>query len=803
MTIAYTKLKGTLSRVNGTKVVTLENGNKSKELKTTTRWRHQEYYETTDLQSLVNTTNQAIAILVGKCNPPLVAIDADSAHTRDILLQVLKTLPAHAQPLLLATSNKVQHGKDGAHLIYIDNGDNNELYSALGIKDNSKKLGVDLDIIRGDNLLFLAGEANSLKAKPQLNINSTSSIPDIIQIVLKGLTPQIQLNTVTTPSQYEYETQYNDNQLAILFEDYLSNTKKRPELLNSFLQLRTAKDQRSLFTNPDQLTPQTYTGKPHTLLLGLSLSLRNDIGITKDLHRAIIAHINTLLPHSKDLTALHLELLTPDTKEPYPYKEDWKQMTASLKNKRNHILNIYAVSVSSETKVKGIKYLIHNSHNNEITAFKDLTALKNELVSDTGIPASRISKIQPRIDTIALIERPNKPFGLLPKQNSRPDFNIYQRTMIQEVFYNPTHHQENRKYPTTIIALLEAQFGQDKVHKLLLPFLKHKLITREPTALIFALMGPPYSFKTGFFEGILRPLFSAQRYLKTNGDILTEKYNEFLIDLDILAIDEFHHLQGTPLLKPVVQELNKFGSEFHEGIRRMYSSVSKGEEIPQEVTPFIAMNRVVPPVTEIVGERRLVVGYADRTASQALDISDEKIKQRVKAEIVDFAYYLATEPPQITYEDYNLNTAWKKVDNHYYRFMNEGISIVKRLALAIGSTRDIPDLTKLKELISPAKLETCIFELQRSNRGSKYRLRLWASKAGDIRSDVPALLDSFESNYSDIGRDLQKLLTNNERVYMYTSRYRALDLILYPDDLALHNIVLSTEDEIPGEELKL
>ena len=801
--IAYTTLLGTLSRQAGDKIVTLANGTTTKELKLATKWRTAKPLIANTLEELTAQSEKAVAIIVGKCIPPLVAIDADSKYTRDALLTVIKALPQEQKPLLLAISTKEEHGKDGLHAIYEDNGDNQELYDALGIQNNSKKLGADLDIIRGDNILFLAGKANKLKKIVYTN-SVASTIPPLVQTIVRGLTPPPTYSATKEITNYSYEVMDNQTDVATLLMDFQDAPKKRPEIINSFLQLRTARDQRKLFSD-GILSPAKYQGKPHSLLLGLSLALKKDVGVSKDLHRAVISYINERLPHSKDLSALEAELIGPDTQEPYPYIEEWKSMSASIRNKRNHVLNIYAVSTSSETKIKGIRYIVHNSNNNEVTEFKDFASLKNELVSDTGIPPSRIAKMQPKIDPVALIERPDRPFGIIAKENSRPDFNIYQRTMVQEVFYNAKEYSENRKYPITILALLESQFGEDKLHKLLLPFLKRKLLTREPTALIFALMGPPYSFKTGFFEGILRPLFSNQRYLKTNGDILVDKWNDYLVNLDILAIDEFHHLLGTKLLKPVIQTLNKFGSEYHEGIRRMNTTVSKGEEVPQEVSAFIAMNKVVPPVTEIVGERRLVVGYADKTASQALGIDDEHIKQRVKSELVDFAYYLATSVTDITYKDYNLNTNWKTVDNHYYRFMNEGISIVKKIALAIGGTRDAPDLTKLKELAEPRKIANMIVVLKRASKGSRYRLRLWESRNGEVHSDTPALLDAYELDHPDISDELRALLTNNEKVVQGTSRTRTLDLVVYPEELEAHGIIPIEPgfEEINGNDMEL
>ncbi len=643
--LAYTLLHGPLNRNSqGVKTV-----NSKTNLALQHKWTQNQFLIANTWEELLNLKTHAVALVMGKCVPPLVAIDADTKYSKDTLLELIKHNKT-LHPILLAQSSNEQHGKDGLHLIYEDTAENNDLYSALGIlNSNKKKLTLGLDIIRGDNLLFLANDGNHTKEYIRDMSNfiapaKASPIPPIVQTMVKGLVPQQTQQTIV--KEYNYSSSDNDTNLATLLSDFQQHSTKREELINSLIQLRCPRDMRNeeyfkpSSSGQPNLRAADYLGKPHQLLMALSIALRNDVGITEDLHSLVIQNINLLLPHPKDNSALQTELIMPDTKAPYPYKENWKDMSVNIVNKRNHLLNVYSVSVSSETKIKGVKFIVHNSNNNEVLLFPNLTDLKNEIISDTGMPGKNVSALQPRVQSISLIARPDKPFGLIQTENSRPEFNIYQRSLVQDAFYSPEMHSDDRRYPKTILSLMYSQFGEDKTESLLLPFLKHKLTTRAPTALIFALMGPPYSFKTGFFEGILRPLFSSERFLKTNGDILTEKYNDYLIDLDILAIDEFHHLQHTNLLKPVVQVLNKFGAEFHEGIRRMHMSVSKGEDILQEITPWIAMNKVVSPVTEIVGERRLVVGYATQTASQALNMSDEMIKQQVKSEIVDFAYYL-------------------------------------------------------------------------------------------------------------------------------------------------------------------
>lgn len=724
-------------------------------------------------EELLAIEDKAVAIVHGLCEPQLITIDIDSKQKADSIIEIVNSLPETQKPLLITKGI----GKAGYHIMYHNTEANRTMLDYV-YKIHKGGLGDSLDVLASsDKVLFIGNRGNKTKELVYINPNANTlvnhSIPIVLQYTVMALFKDTPVPVDYSPAkelgQYLPEHTNTQSDLGFLFNDFVPDDSTTSLLFNNFIARRAKEDLKVSFIAPEEeeypYQPKYYTGTPNDLLFRLSGSLKNDIGIDKQKHKLIIETINNLLPHQKNHTQLQSEILGPDTKEPYMFNKDWESATAALVNSNKEVISIYRLTKHTAGTTS---HMLHNINTGEIRLFKTPGDLLEELMGEVvGLRKPTLKKIQEKARTVDLLERPDKPFGLIePNKNSvnrRYSFNIYRRTDEQKMFYEPeeTMLRLRKTYsrPDTIIAAIESQFGAEKTHSLFLPFIKRKLLTHEPTPLIFVLMGVPHSFKTGLVEGLLKPLFSSHRYLKTNGEILTEKYNDYLVNLDILFVDEFHHLVGTPHLKTVIQTLNKFGSEYHEGIRSMYSSVQKGLDVHQEVTPFITMNKVVVPATESVGERRLVVAWGKKPVREALNLSDEDIKQMIKSELLDFAYYLATEVGVISAKDYSHNRAWKEIDSDYYDFMQEGISLPRRVAMAFGMTNEDPNIKQLLDICPD--LKNSVVKLSRSTHGSMYRLRIWTAQDGAYRSPIPGLLDHLE----DIDRaEITKILNVNEKV---------------------------------------
>jgi len=774
---------------------------------------------TTSFEDLIKINNKAVGIVHGLCNPPLVTIDIDCQHKADILMPIVNNLPTSQQPLVISKGV----GKAGYHLLYHNTQENKLLLDYI-LAVNKGGLGDQLDVLQSSSkILFFGNEGNKTKEHIAINplvVNGNPNnivIPIPIQLQLavmalfKDIRPQ-HLNIAKESGTFLPEHSLQVSDLGYLFKDFNPQNADTEITLATFIAKRAKVDLKEQFQNQSEeeaypYKPKYYTGTPNDLLHRLSGSLKNDVGVSQEQHKTVIETINQQLHHKKNLDDLQKEILMPDTRNttehPYTYNKDWEENTASIFSNHKQLLNIYRVSRSSSQE----PHMIHNTETGSVSLFRTPTELVEELQGEVALPAKKLRSIQSRAQLVDLIDRPDEPFGLIqPKKDSvnrRPSFNVYRRTLIQDFFYTPEEAQLITKHiykrPATIIAAIESQMGVDKTHELFLPFLRHKLLTHEPSALVFVLVGVPYSFKTGLMEGVIKPLFSTQRYNKVGGEVLTEKFNDWLVNLDILYIDEFHHLTGTPQLKPAIQALNKLGSEYHEGIRSMHKSVQKGKDIKQEATVFLAMNNqhLVVPATETTGERRLVVGYSRQPLSVALKMADPDIKALIKSEINDFAIYLRKEVGEIDPQDYAHNRRWKDIDNHYFSFMDEGISKLKRLAQALGLTNDAPNFEQLQKLADPIPLKNFVFKLQRTSHGSPYRLRLWNAQ-GSYSNQITqeGLIDHIESiDYNDVA----KALSNNDKALkpsMVSSNIRQMkqDFILSEAEVLVNNLYQEPEE---------
>lgn len=759
---------------------------------------------TTSFRELLAISDKAVGIVHGLCTPPLITIDIDYDATKTkIIGDIVAGLPESEKPLVYSKSV----GKVGLHITYHYT---SNMMTNLVYQINKGGLGDKIDVLSSaGKLLFMGNRGN--ETKELISYRDTDElvpIPVSIQLAVMALfkdTPQTTINPARESGLYLPQHTSQPSKLGFLFEDFEKGNKEL--ILNKFIAQRVPNDLKKDFNAPTgeeyPYQPKYYEGTPNDLLLRLSGSLKNDCGISEAQHRDILETINGMLRHSKNESDLMKHIIRPDQQD-FVYREDWKTMAATLETTAKEILDIYVLTKHSGGKST---YLVHNTDSGQVRLFDSQSEIVTELNAEVTIPRKIVKNVVDKAPLVNKVDRPDMDFGLNDAHkdalDTRPSFNIYKRTLNQITFYTKTMPLgRTHQRPDITLRAIESQMGYDKTHELFLPFLKHKMLTRESSALIFALMGVPHSFKTGLLEGVVKPLFSSQRFLKTNGEILTEKYNDYLVNLDILFVDEFHHLHGSPLLKPVIQTLNKFGSEFHEGIRSMYATVSKGQDVPQEVTPFITMNKVIVPASETVGERRLVVGWGRRRVSDALDMDDKSIRDGIISEQIDFAYYLATEVQAINYNDYHRNDRWKTIDNDYYQFMEEGIPLSRKFALAIGASYEEPKLGKLKEMFP--HIGACVVKLRCSMHGSKYRLRLWNAKGTsyDDMITIQGILDNqTEIDYNEV----PKLLANNEKVLAPNAisadiRVRKQDLVISEELLIEHGLLTANGNPIYMQE---
>ena len=322
-------------------------------------------------------------------------------------------------------------------------------------------------------------------------------------------------------------------------------------------------------------------------------------------------------------------------------------------------------------------FLDHNHVDNTLKTLHSFSAIVDN-IKMTSITKMNKEKIISRIQAVTLTSTPLHPIGV-KRGLYGTEFNTYNRTEEQEIFMEPGTYK-GYEYPDTTIRFLENSMGKQRCHEFFLPFWKRKLRLREFSPLIQVLYGPPHSGKSAVSEGILKPL-TRGRNQQLSPETLTEKYDDWKLNKDIIFIDEIHNMRSDYRQK-VVQVMNSIsGVSTFTGIRAMQASASS-EEHPNSISIMVACNKPVTLSTE-VKDRRLVILRSHQTASKALGMGNGDIHREITRETKDFAYYLATEVKDLPLEQYTDN-GWMK-DEDYTEFMDGALPFIKRFTAAIDS----------------------------------------------------------------------------------------------------------------------
>lgn len=418
------------------------------------------------------------------------------------------------------------------------------------------------------------------------------------------------------------------------------------------------------------------------------------------------------------------------------------------------------------------------------------------VVSGKKIPKDKLLR---GLTEVEIIARPDEPFG---KVNSTT-FNVYRQCKEQEVFYNPNKYREewtaeevnaqydanHPRYPKITLAAMANSCG-DRLH-MFLSFMSRKYRTREHSPLFFVFYGVPHSFKSAIVNGVFSKL-SKDRYANISVDMLTDKFNAWQVNKDLVLLDEVQYITSRDMSQ-VIKNINAIsGSKTINGIRRMFEDVDT-KSYKQELTFILATNEVIR-LTNEVNERRMVVFNSKTKVSEALNMTNQEISEAISAESVDFAYYLSTQVPSLDDNAYLHNEAWKC--KAYHAFLEEGQGIEDKLAKAIDSD-NIKDLLNYYVDIGGSKdyFKKCIS----MNGHGKFVIRLKNTRA-DLATKE-ALFDRVEDNvnFKALAKKLDlmdnKVKKTNDII---NGTYCGNKVTIYYADTAVNNIITANKLVMPS-----
>lgn len=775
--IVYAKLQPGLMQRSGNKKVIVTPEGKEQQI-VLPRWSDKSTLSQAEKLSDLNALDCVAAIHCGLSE--LLVLDFDDS-TFDEALALNNSLRKDLQ----CTNIFKSVNKDGGHFVYRFS--QNRLVEFIN-NPNGCKLN-KLDTLYGNCLVFATNSSNKTK-RVLVESDELIEIPTAMQLLAISKYQEKKYKAIVSKEQ----PLTTGSKLGIIAQLALHDEDYFKQLLIIITPIRfkemMALSSKDIWTlHPDRIPD----GDGYNYMLAISGVLMLDPSIDKELHYNLLNKINdcfsTPLLNSRIDTIYNRDIQS----ENYVYNPKWKDETFTLVSRQQHLLETYAYYANS-----AVNYLVLDTLTFDVKTFKAATNLLDYLlvVSGKKVPKDKLLR---GLTEVEIIARPDEPFGKIDKNT----FNIYKQCKEQEVFYSPAKYKEewsteevnmtydanHPRYPKVTLAAMKNSCG-DRLH-MFLSFMARKYRTREHSPLFFVFYGVPHSFKSAIVNGVFSKL-SKDRYANISIDMLTDKFNSWQVNKDLVLLDEVQYITSRDISQ-VIKNINAIsGSRTINGIRRMFEDVDT-KSYKQELTFILATNEVLR-LTNEVNERRMVVFNSKTKVSEALNMSNQEISEAISAESVDFAYYLATQVASLDDSAYLHNEAWKC--KAYYTFIEEGQGIEDKLAKAIDSDN-------LKELLnyyieaggSKDYFKKCII----MNGHGRFILRLKNTRA-DLASSE-ALFDRVEDNVNF--RALAKKLDLMEAKIKKTNdivngAYCGNKATIYYADVAVNNIINANKLVMPG-----
>ncbi len=569
------------------------------------------------------------AAITGHCSG-IVALDCDNQLTYDMFKAFDPEYKFHF----------VSKGKPegGGTIIY-------KYHPDLGtFKLNTEQL--KLDFFSDEGAIYLPTEDNhtkeswaNVKELPELK-----EMPEAIVAMLRAL--KAKLPAITYKNELKPKTVIS-NRLAPMLETFVKSKKYDP-ILFRVLTPYSFRDLPSYVTKGHLHPNDVPKGRGSEYISKISAILGADISVNTELYTNTIMLINSLWDEPMDKPKLMATIINPmiegrsaiDGEPIWQYDNHWEQMgfIATALN-GDYIESFY-------DDIKGIYYLV-NYTVPYIKGFSDkrplLTTIKTLLgrqVTETQYDSTK--------QLIRTSLNPNLEFGHVEGSDN---FNIFRQTIELAILNNPDAYKDQYNRPNTIIKYFESLIPDDYMRMFVLSFIKTKLTTFNYSPVILYLIGKPGSGKDTLV-GLLRAIIGGDYIAKPDTKVFLEQYNGWMIDKFFIQLDEYgNKLTRQSEKEECLGKLKAYTGAENIQIRAMRTD---GYNYRHRSTFIMTANRNPLPV-ETDDRRVAFIKTPNRLDKQdwVRDMGGISIVQdRIKVEIQDFCYFLATEIPLLKGDDY-------------------------------------------------------------------------------------------------------------------------------------------------------
>lgn len=499
-----------------------------------------------------------------------------------------------------------------------------EVADSFNVRNNL----LSLDVYSNNGFIYLATEANSTKLPPESL--TLKPVPMAIVTLLKQLQLQKDAKVERALSSQAY-TSF----LAPLVEQFVGSKKYNKGLFK----VLTPRDFRDLeqYQREGHLHPENIPdGRGSEYLSKVSAILGADKSIDKELYVHAMSEINSLFTDPMPIRRLEQTITDPMLEEKaavdgnpiWQYDKDWEAHKVLVTTKRSSALEV----VYDDAR---LCYYVLDMANEDVKNFpKDADLM--QYLDAVGRNVPKKADLKRAVPLVNMHSIPSQPFGFIDTEN----FNSFIPTPALRVLHNPLDFADKYVRPETTLRYLETLVPDSAMRNYLLRFLRHKLLTFEYSPVILYFIGAHGSGKDTLVN-ILEKIVG--RVSRPTVKEFLEPFNGYMLDSYFVQLDEYgNQLQRSSDKDEALGKIKAYSGKSTISIRAMRTD---GYSYNHSVT-FISTANKNPLILED-GDRRVALFETPNVLAQADWVRSRggigNVIDIIMSEVVDFAYYLATE----------------------------------------------------------------------------------------------------------------------------------------------------------------
>lgn len=556
-----------------------------------------------------------------------MAIDCDNTATFELFTSL-----DHANKFIFLSKGKPA---GGGTLIY---------RNVAGL--NGFKLATEqfkLDFYNEEGFVYLPTEDNFTKE----SWADYTSLPELREAPTAVVALLDALANRAKPEAERYVNTVVSNRLAPLLETFVKKKEYNPALFK-VLTPKSFRDTPSYVSKGHMHPNEVPQGRGSEYLSKISAILGADISVNVELYTNTMMLINKLwsapMPQDKLLATIINPMVEGRSSigghAIWQYDQHWEQMgfIATALN-GDYMESFY-------DDIKGLYYLI----NYTVPYIKVYSDKRPLLTTVKTLLGRQINEFQ--YDSTKQIIRtdinPSMEFGHIEGCDR---FNLFRQTPELAVLNTPKAYASRYNRPNTIISFFESFIPDDFMRAYTLSFMKTKLTTFKYSPVVLYLIGRPGSGKDTFV-GLFKAILGSDYVAKPDSKVFLEQYNGWLMDKFVVQLDEYgNKLTRHAEKQEVLGKLKSYTGADQLQIRAMHKD---GFNYKHSLLFILTANTNPLPI-ETEDRRVAFIRTPNRLEREDWVIAEggvSIVQAKMKEEVLDFCYYLATEVKSLHPDEY-------------------------------------------------------------------------------------------------------------------------------------------------------